>query len=91
MSSSGITVGRNDDGTPREVRYLTDDRDSRHPLELVIGWGDNGDWYLYTAPPGEHSVSAVRLCTSGGISSRVPGVNPCISKIFNLLVEAEGT
>jgi hypothetical protein len=89
MNEHGITVKRDEDGTPREVRYLTDDRDSRNPLELVINWGNNGDWYISTAKPGEVSFNAVRLCTSGGISSRVPGVNPCIAKVFRLLAGVE--
>ncbi len=88
-NESGITVNHDADGTPREVRYLTDDRDSRNRAELVIGWGNNGDWYVYVAPEGEVSVHAVRLCTSGGISSRVLGVNPHVAQIFKLLAEME--
>jgi len=86
----GITVHRDEDGTPREVRYLTDDRDARdgRRLELCIGWGNNGDWYVVTVPEGEHSFTAVRLCTSGGASSAVPGFVPLIAEAFRKLVAA---
>ena len=86
----GITVNRDSDGTVREVRYLTDDRDARdgRRLELCIGWGNNGDWYVVTVPEGEHSMSMVRLCTSGGAS--VPGFVPLIAAAFRKLVETAG-
>ena len=88
---NGITVNKDTDGIAREVRYLTDDRDARdgRRLELCIGWGNNGDWYVVTVPEGERSFNAVRLCTSGGASSRVPGLCPLIAQIFRLLVAAE--
>lgn len=86
----GITIHRDEDGQPREVRYLTDDRDARdgRRLELCIGYGNNGDWYVVTVPQGEHSFSMVRLCTSGGASSRVPGFVPLIAEVFWKLVAA---
>lgn len=86
----GITIHRDADGNAREVRYLTDDRDARdgRRLELCIGWGDNGDWYVVTVPEGEHSVSMVRLCTSRGASSAVPGLVPLFAEAFRKLVAA---
>jgi hypothetical protein len=86
-SVKGITVHRDTDGNVREVRYLTDDRDARdgRRLELCIGWGNNGDWYVVTVPEGEHSLM-VRLCTSGGASSAVPGFVPLIAQAFRKLV-----
>lgn len=86
----GITVHRDSDGQAREVRYLTDDRDARdgRRLELCIGWGNNGDWHVVTVPEGERSVSAVRLCTSGGASSVVPGFVPLIAEAFRKLLAA---
>lgn len=88
----GITVNRDSEGQAREVRYLTDDRDARdgRRLELCIGWGDNGDWYVVTVPEGEHSFSMVRLCTSGGASSAVPGFVPLIAEAFRKLLAASG-
>lgn len=88
----GITVIKDEEGQVREVRYLTDDRDKpegrRH--ELVIGWGNNGDWYIYSAPEGEKSVNAVRLCTSGGASSSVPGLTVLVSQMFHRIAEVGG-
>lgn len=86
----GITINRDTDGEIREVRYLTDDRDARdgRRLELCIGWGANGDWYVVTVPEGERSISAVRLCTSGGASSAVPGFVPLIAEAFRKLAAA---
>ena len=91
-NNKGITLYRDSDGNIREVRYLTDDRDARdgRRLELCIGWGNNGDWYVVTVPEGERSVSAVRLCTSGGASSAVPGFVPLIAEAFRKLVAAGG-
>ena len=88
----GITINRDSEGQVREVRYLTDDRDARdgRRLELCIGWGNNGDWYVVTVPEGERSVSAVRLCTSGGASAVVPGFVPLIAEAFRKLVAASG-
>lgn len=87
---NGITINKDTEGNVREVRYLTDDRDARdgRRLELCIGWGHNGDWYVVTVPEGERSVSAVRLCTSGGASSAVPGFVPLIAEAFRRLVRA---
>lgn len=87
---NGITVNKDGDGNVREVRYLTDDRDGRRRLELVIGWGNNGDWYVVTVPEGERSLNAVRLCTSGGASSAVPGMVPLVADIFRKLAKAGG-
>lgn len=90
--ANGITVNRDGEGKVREVRYLTDDRDARdgRRLELVIGWGNNGDWYVVTVPEGGRSFDAVRLCTSGGISSSVPGATVLIARLFRVLAEAGG-
>jgi hypothetical protein len=90
--ASGITVNRDSEGNVREVRYLTDDRDTRdgRRLELCIGWGNNGDWYIVTVPEGGRSFDAVRLCTSGGASSNVPGLTVLVAQMFRLLSEAAG-
>jgi hypothetical protein len=88
--ASGITVNRGEDGNVREVRYLTDDRDARdgRRLELCIGWGNNGDWYVVTVPEGTRCFDAVRLCTSGGASSNVPGLTVLVAQMFHLLADA---
>jgi hypothetical protein len=87
----GITINRGEDGEVREVRYLTDDRDLSRRCELIIGWGNNGDWYIATAPEKEMGIGrAVRICTSGGASSSVPGLPTLIAQMFRLLKEAGG-
>jgi hypothetical protein len=77
----------------REVRYLTDDRDYPEDRrnELVIGFGGNGDWYVAVVPEGQGTIGrAVRICTSGGASSAVPGLAPAIANAFRALADAEG-
>ena len=72
------------------VRYLTDDRDARQRNELVIGQGDNGDWYIGVAPEGKFVVGrCVRLCTSGGASSRCPGLTTAISQAYKAIAKGE--
>lgn len=73
-----------------EVRYLTDDRDERRRCELVIGFGGNGDWYLGVVPEGQDGMigASVRLCTSGGASSAIPGFVPKVADMFRKLLEA---
>lgn len=56
------------------VRYLTDDRDARQRHELIIYQANNGDWYVQVLPEGDVLGPTVRLCTSGGASSRAPGL-----------------
>ena len=73
----------------REARWLTDDRDSSHLNELIIYQGGNGDWYLEIAPCGKRNIGgAVRICTSGGAASRVPGLAPAVAAMFRALVAA---
>ena len=75
----------------REIRYLTDDRDKKRRNELVITKGDNGDWYVAVAPEGEGIIGrGVRICTSGGASTRVPGLGPAIADAFRALLDATG-
>lgn len=73
-----------------EVRYLTDDRDTRNRHELVISFGGNGDWYVSVVPEGEVTFGrAVRLCTSGGASTAVPGLTPAIADAFRALLKVQ--
>ncbi|OHA90570.1 MAG: hypothetical protein A2832_01075 [Candidatus Zambryskibacteria bacterium RIFCSPHIGHO2_01_FULL_44_22b] len=75
--------------TIREVRYLTDDRDLEDRNELVIGFGGNGDWYVAVVPEGQKPIGkSVRICTSGGASSAVPGLGIAIAQAFRALVDA---
>jgi hypothetical protein len=72
-----------------EVRYLTDDRDSYRKNELVINRGGNGDWYVATVPEGAGTVGrSVRICTSGGAATAVPGLGVAISEAFRALLAA---
>jgi len=73
-----------------EVRYLTDDRDTKNRMELVISRGGNGDWYVSVTPEGSCAVRGVRLCTSGGASSAVPGLCPSIARAFESIVKVKG-
>lgn len=74
-----------------EVRYLTDDRDlpEEDQRELVIFLGGNGDWYVKVAPRGRRVVHGVRICTSGGGSTTVPGLGVAIANAYRAIKEAE--
>lgn len=69
-----------------EARYLTDDRDASRRNELVILQGNNGDWYVGVCPEGEGCIGLVRLSTSGGASSRCPGLTTAIAEAFRCIV-----
>lgn len=75
----------------REVRYLTDDRDCKDRRELVISFGGNGDWYVSVVPEGAAATIGVRLCTSGGASSKVPGLTVSIANAFRAIAEADAS
>jgi hypothetical protein len=65
------------------VRYLTDDRDALNRNELVLFAGGNGDWYVGVVPEGEgFGGRCVRICTSGGAASAVPGLGVAIAKAY---------
>jgi hypothetical protein len=70
-----------------EARYLTDDRDLREERqrELIIYQGGNGDWYVSVDTVGSMGMNAVRLCTSGGASSRVPGLTAAIAQAYRAI------
>lgn len=58
----------------QERRYLTDDRDFDHQVQLHMDIGGNGDYYIYTSwvvdtKGTRHQSPWVRFCTSGGCSS----------------------
>ncbi len=74
-----------------EVRYLTDDRDYEKRNELVIQIGGNGDWYVSVVPEGQGCAGrGVRICTSGGASSHVPGLCPAIADVFRAIAKSLG-
>lgn len=72
------------------MHYLTDDRDL--PLEdqrtLVIFPGGNGDWYVQVGDHRGRAVTGVRLCTSGGASTQVPGLTVAIADAYRALAAA---
>jgi hypothetical protein len=72
-----------------QMRYLTDDRDYKDRNELVITQGGNGDWYVATVPEGHGAAGrGVRICTSGGASTRCPGLAPAIANAFRAIAKA---
>lgn len=72
------------------LAYLCDDR-GEAPHEIVIAQGGNQDWYVSVMPQGDRFTEAcVRLCTSGGASSAVPGLTIGIAKSYRALWEAVG-
>lgn len=75
---------------PERVEYLTDDRDltERYRVKLVIFYGRNGDWYVKTCQEDERGPYAVRLRTSGGASSAIPGLCVGVAQAFRAIVTA---
>lgn len=69
----------------QEHRYLTDDRDTRERHELVIRHAPNGDFYIGSVPEGQPMTTGVRICTSGGASSRNPRLAKAVFEIFQAL------
>lgn len=71
--------------------YLTDDRD--YPKDeqrtLVIFMGGNGDWYVQVANAEGRATEGVRLCTSGGASSNVPGLTNAIAEAYRCMQAAQ--
>jgi hypothetical protein len=70
------------------LRITSDDCD-KSPMDLVIQQGGNGDWYIAILPEGYVIGPAVRLSTSGGASSRVPGFTVAIAAAYRALFEAQ--
>ena len=70
-----------------EATYITDDRDLPidRQRELCIFYGGNGDWYVQVRPVNGRSLEAVRLCTSGGASTAVPGLTGAIAEAFRCM------
>lgn len=74
-----------------EVRYLSDDRDSKKINELVIIFGGNGDLYVSVVPKGKGTIGkAVRICASGGAALAAPGLGVSIARAFRALAGASG-
>ncbi len=70
----------------KEVRFLTDDKDSKRRNELVITIGGNGDWYVATVPEGRGVAGrGVRICTSGGAATAFPGLPRAIADAFHAI------
>lgn len=70
-----------------EARYLSDDRDEESPKELLIELGSNGDWYIGVVEEGAGGVGrSIRICTSGGASTKAPGLGQAIATAFRILI-----
>lgn len=83
--------GKDHDFEPGRVEYVTDDRDDddrRGRMKLVISFGGNGDLYVATCREGEKGIYGVRLSTSGGASSDVPGLCPSVAEAFRSIAAA---
>lgn len=74
-----------------EARYITGDRDlpDTEQKALVIIHGHNGDWYVQIAPKDGRTTDGVRLCTSGGASTRCPGLTQAIADAFQAIISAQ--
>lgn len=71
--------------------YLTDDRDlpEEDQRTLVIFHGGNGDWYVQVAPAHGRTMEGVRICTSGGASSRCPGLGVAVADAYRAMQAAQ--
>lgn len=71
--------------------YLTDDRDlpDEDQRSLVIFQGGNGDWYVQVAPKHGRTMDGVRLCTSGGASTKCPGLTVAIAEAYRAIKASE--
>lgn len=67
--------------------YLTDDRDlpEEDQRALVIFPGGNGDWYVQVTGANGMGWDGVRLCTSGGASTKVPGLTSAIAEAYRCI------
>jgi hypothetical protein len=67
--------------------YPTDDHDmpKEDQRALVIFQGGNGDFYVQVTPLHGKSTEGVRLCTSGGASSRCPGLTAAIADAYRAM------
>ena len=74
-----------------KVMYITDDRD--YPVEdqraLVISLGGNGDWYVQVTGVNGRSTEGVRLCTSGGASTKVKGLTGAIAEAYRCIKSSQ--
>jgi hypothetical protein len=71
-----------------EARYLTDDRDKQRRMELVIGLGGNGDFYVAVAPEGEGTMGRfVRICTSGGCARANPRLLAAVADAYRAMTD----
>jgi hypothetical protein len=73
----------------KSARYLTDDRDFKHRLELVISIGGNGDYYVSVVDEGKEPTAGVRLCTSGGAIRACQGLVTGIAQAYMALKDME--
>ncbi len=71
---------------PEAREYICDNRDSDDLYKLSISMGGNGDWYVSVLPKDDRwSRATVRLCTSGGAISAVPGLVQAVCDAYRAL------
>lgn len=63
------------------TRFITDSSSIDGDSYLEIYIGGNGDWYISTAPGNQNDIRAVRLATSGGVSTKYPLLCNCIADL----------
>lgn len=69
-----------------EHRYVTDDRDREERPELIVAWGPNGDFYIGSnSEEGGYNTRLVRICNSGGCSTRNPKLRDAVRAVFMAL------
>lgn len=70
------------------------DSEARYPgiepkNDLVIMPGSNGDWYVAVVPNGQGCIGkAIRLETSGGASTKCPGLTTAIADAYRAMKKA---
>lgn len=70
-------------------RYRSDDHDAM-PVELIVTFGENGDYYIGSVVEGAQWGDLVRICTSGGAASSAPGVLRAVQALFQALGGFDG-
>ena len=67
------------------VTILSDDADQKPHYALSVMQGMDGDYYVAVMPKGDKIGPVVRLSTSGGASTRHPGVTTIIHRLYDCL------
>jgi hypothetical protein len=67
------------------VYLLSDDADQEPHMALMVSQGNNGDYYISVLPKGHRIGPTVRVSTSGGASTRVPGATNAIHQLWEAI------